>query len=928
MRLDMLLEQPWVARAGWTLVHFLWQGAVLAVLFAAARVFAGRRLTARGRYGLACATLALMAAALPVTFAAASLGAGAAPPVWRIAGAAAWERCLPWLVPVWMAGVLVFSVRLAGGWRVAGRLRSKAVAAAPCECRRAMEELIDRMRVSRAVRLLASSVVMTPTVIGWLRPVILMPADALAALPLERLRALLAHELAHIRRHDYLVNILQSIAEVLLFYHPAVWWVSKQIRTERELCCDDLAVEACGDALVYAFALADLESNRRARLQAVLAADGGSLVYRLRRLAGQSLPLAHTLPGTGAALALGVVWLAGMGAALHGAVSPPVRPSAGAALPRASLGAMLPQPVEKESALTRAIVGPAMAAAAPVRAAAAPLFAALLFDPLVAAPQEASPAAAERKKIRVEGTVLGPSGEPVRKAAVRLQMRNLPAAERSRSFSETTDDSGKFVIDDLPPGIFTLSATKAGFLPGSFGARSPAGQGATITLTEGAVLQNLEIKLTPEGVVAGTVTFEDRQPVANSPVNLLRSTYVRGRKQADMVSRGITDDQGRYTIGNVRPGRYYVVAEPGMRPPDTEPGTAYVETWFPGVLERPAAAEIAVAAGARVEGINVRLRRERVYSVKGKVTLNGQPLARTMLELQNAGAPSPRGRTVGVQDGAFALSLPAGDYELLARRGVVPLPGYTFGLSGGVRFTVKDSNLEGVSIAMQPGVELSGSFRLEGGEWAALYPKADTPAGQAVFLPSVGIEDLVAGAFQAPVRAEPDGAFSLPAAPAGKYLLNITGLPKGMYVKTVRYGVQDVTHAPLDLTPGGGKLEVIVSGNGAALTASVSSDKGEPMSGITVTVWPKQPDSGKVSGGVRLQSTDQAGRVEFDGIAPGEYYAAAWEEIENGLAQSPAFLAGFTGRAAAVKLDERGKASVALKMIPIDSTAGEAAKLP
>src|SRR5215472_2342318 len=100
---------------------------------------------------------------------------------------------------------------------------------------------------------------------------VLLPVGALGGVPAEHLEALLLHELAHIRRHDYLINILQSVAESLLFYHPAVWWVSRHIRAERELCCDDLAVSLTGDALTYARALAQLESYRPAHLQTAMA---------------------------------------------------------------------------------------------------------------------------------------------------------------------------------------------------------------------------------------------------------------------------------------------------------------------------------------------------------------------------------------------------------------------------------------------------------------------------------------------------------------------------------------------------------------------------------------------------------------------------------------------------------------------------------
>src|SRR4029077_10699398 len=99
-----------------------------------------------------------------------------------------------------------------------------------------------------------------PTVVGWLRPAILLPIAALAALSPAQVEAILAHERAHIRRHDCAMNVLQTIAETLLFYHPAVWWLSKRIRVEREHCCDDVAIAVCGDPVGYAQALAELES--------------------------------------------------------------------------------------------------------------------------------------------------------------------------------------------------------------------------------------------------------------------------------------------------------------------------------------------------------------------------------------------------------------------------------------------------------------------------------------------------------------------------------------------------------------------------------------------------------------------------------------------------------------------------------------------
>jgi uncharacterized protein (TIGR03435 family) len=332
---QMLSSEPWVERLGWTLVHFLWQGLAITLLYAAARRGMARTRSPRARYLLACAALAAMMAAPLVTWElmrpANAMPASAyrirgTPPSPSTAGAAADSATLPaevhaavpavqpeqfllWVVVVWLAGALVFWVRLAGGWVVAARMRSMLVRRAPPEWQQALAQLGARIGLSRSVRLLVSALVQVPVVVGWLRPVVLVPVGALGGLPAGHLEALLLHELAHIRRHDYLVNMLQSVAEALLFYHPAVWWVSGHIRAERELCCDDVVVSVSVDALTYARALAQLESWRPAHLTPAVAATGGFLSERIARLLGQSRPAVRGSLGPGV-LAVAVLLLA------------------------------------------------------------------------------------------------------------------------------------------------------------------------------------------------------------------------------------------------------------------------------------------------------------------------------------------------------------------------------------------------------------------------------------------------------------------------------------------------------------------------------------------------------------------------------------------------------------------------------------------
>src|SRR5947208_719047 len=282
---------------GWALVDSLWQDALAAAGLAALLALVPVR-AARIRYAFATLTLALMLA-LPLATAVRLSGTSpqisdvvtATSPVTPTAPVAdriraALEPALPWAVLVWFGGVVALSLRLASGWLVTRQLGRVGTSSVPDACREAVARLAARLRIRRPLRVLEAAVVQVPAVIGWLRPVILLPASALTGLTPLQLDALLAHELAHVRRSDYVVNLVQSVIETLLFYHPAVWSVSQPVREEREHCCDDLAVAVCGDAHLYATALVGMERLRGTPPAFALAATGrgGALMGRIRRL--------------------------------------------------------------------------------------------------------------------------------------------------------------------------------------------------------------------------------------------------------------------------------------------------------------------------------------------------------------------------------------------------------------------------------------------------------------------------------------------------------------------------------------------------------------------------------------------------------------------------------------------------------------------
>jgi beta-lactamase regulating signal transducer with metallopeptidase domain len=348
--IDPLSPQSVAQAIGWALVQFVWQGAILGVLTAAFLAML-RRSAPDVRYVVSAIGLALMLTLPVVTavqairgpahpaapasrranvgsssmpammtssdgtgLATTSAGGGGTPAAELVRRsdaaplAVASPSTAPWLlmlVVAWLCGVACLSLRLASGWVWAQAMKRRHTRPAPEPWQRTIKELSRRLHIRRPVQLLETAAITVPSVIGWLRPVVLLPASALGGMSPRQLEAILAHELAHIRRHDYLVNLLQTLVETLLFYHPAVWWVSRRIRVEREHCCDDLAVSLCGDPYTYASALADLEELRGSSHRLALAATGGSLLQRVRRLLGSPHPAGRG-PG----------WAAGLAAAL------------------------------------------------------------------------------------------------------------------------------------------------------------------------------------------------------------------------------------------------------------------------------------------------------------------------------------------------------------------------------------------------------------------------------------------------------------------------------------------------------------------------------------------------------------------------------------------------------------------------------------
>ena len=306
------LPDELVFALGWTVLHSLWQASLVAIVLLLLH-FLLRHRTASLRYRISVAGLFLVFGLALATFGYYfSLARETAPVLaeWpeslaesstALAETTACEQPLlqqmatyfndhlPLLVMLWMTGMLFFVLRLFGGLLYLRHLRRYGVGPVPVYWQQRTATLAMSLGIRRPIQVMESSRVPSPMVLGWIKPVILFPLGALSNLTPEQVEAVLSHELAHIRRHDFVINILQSVIEAFLYFNPAVWWISALVRAERENCCDDLAVIQCGDSLTYAKALLILQQYQLPQPALAMAAIGSrpKLLIRINRILNQ-----------------------------------------------------------------------------------------------------------------------------------------------------------------------------------------------------------------------------------------------------------------------------------------------------------------------------------------------------------------------------------------------------------------------------------------------------------------------------------------------------------------------------------------------------------------------------------------------------------------------------------------------------------------
>jgi uncharacterized protein (DUF2141 family) len=546
---------------------------------------------------------------------------------------------------------------------------------------------------------------------------------------------------------------------------------------------------------------------------------------------------------------------------------------------------------------------------------------------------------------RIEGRVVTETGAPVHKATVRLQaVRVAINSGQYNAYIEVSDGSGAFAFQDLPPGTYTISAAKTGYSTPRGTALQPK---PNISLEPGEVKKGVEVKLVEMGVVSGQVTDQDGDPVFGAQVQAMRRQYNSSRRRSELqpAASTTTDDQGNFRLLNLQPGRYYVAADDmrgrsyggGLERLGRSALETNVLTYYPGSPDFEGAEAIEVSAASEVRGIRIRMTQGRVYSIRGKaVDSTGAPVQTGVMltRVDNNVINTVGGIRSGVarpKTGEFEFNgLLPGTYVIQGQpQGMVRGPdGPAPSMSGRLEVTVGNADVDGVVYMASAPAEITGTIRLEDGDLNRLLPQApgnnQARQGFRVSLTTFQSQFYSSGGAQAGA----DGTFKIENLAWDRYLVSVNPLPRGVYIKSARFGSEDVLKNPIDLTSGGGGvLDIVLSPKAAEIDATVRDSSGAGVPDVAVTIWPKTPTLADPAV-ARLFRTAADGTVKMFSVRPGEYYVAAWEDADQNLLSDPEFLARFTGQATEAELGESEMSSIDVTLIPKDKIAAEAAKLP
>jgi protocatechuate 3,4-dioxygenase beta subunit len=507
-------------------------------------------------------------------------------------------------------------------------------------------------------------------------------------------------------------------------------------------------------------------------------------------------------------------------------------------------------------------------------------------------------------------------GEPLRKARVGLQSEEDP----TRSISTVTDAGGLFTLKGIEPGRYRLSVSRNGFVVQEYGQRKPHEPGAILTLRSGQEMKDLIFRLIPSGVIAGRILDEDGEPLPYVQVMAVRQTYSEGKRILAPVQGASTNDLGEYRLFGLSPGRYLISAvypqwgRFGWGGGDDAGGDAsgeqgYAKMYYPGTADAPKASTITINAGEEINSIDILMRQVRVYHIRGhlynQITRKSGREAIVFLRPRNSGQDWDFGQQqtwVEKKDGSFNIAevLP-GSYVLMA-----------FWSDEGKQVTARtvvdvgNADVDGVALTLGAGVNIAGHVSwdgqssLESNELSVALRPTDT--GRHYW----GGEGA---------RVDTNNSFTLKDVSEAAYNVEVSGESRDCYIKEVRYGSSTALDEGFTVTRSNpASLEITISSRGARLQGTVSDEDGLPAAGVQVVLVPEAARR-NLHRLYKSATTDQYGRFDIRGVAPGDYSLFSWEEVESGAWEDSEFLKPFEKKSQSVSVQDGDKKTVNLTAI-------------
>jgi hypothetical protein len=510
--------------------------------------------------------------------------------------------------------------------------------------------------------------------------------------------------------------------------------------------------------------------------------------------------------------------------------------------------------------------------------------------------------------------VAGDTGQPLNRARITLSAPELTDGDRVTS----TNRDGRYEIDNLPAGRYTIAVARPGYLMLRYGQRRPREQGKTIEIRDNQRIDDVNFALPRASLITGRITDETGEPIPDVRVTALRPVYVSGLRQLapDVSSAAATDSNGEYRITGLTPGAYAVMAtfndtwtapQGGV---DTQMG--YAPTYFPGTSNVAGARRLTLGIGQEARNTDFSLVTGRTVTVSGAAfDSHGRPLQNVVvLQISVGGAGAIRtfggpGTVRVTDDGAFSIrNVPPGDYQLMAS-------GHDELAS--IPITVDGADLVGLALVGTAGWSITGRVVTEEGDVPALAPRV---VSVSAFTPGPLSFFQLQGQPGYAQKLNADWTFSVTGV-TGSARLRV-GLPPGWMLKAVLQNDKDISDTPLELESGTtlSRVQLIITNQLAGMSGQVTDDKGAPISDGTIVLFPADPAKWyENSRHIRSARPNQTGQFEMTGLLPGDYLAIAVDYVEQGNWNDPEYLESLRSRATTVTLSAGRSVDLRLPLI-------------